>query len=112
MPCRKFHHYILEFLNCIEAGLPFPLITCNHSGYWVEFRKNMYNADSLREKGLNNRQIDALLFYKEKGKITSSEYAKRYHISDRTARRDLSDLKEKKILENEGDTKVSIYLFP
>ena len=103
----------IEKINsyCTEAGLPLPLISYNHSGCWVEFRKNIYNAEILRERGLNERQIDALLFYKEKGQITSPEYAQKYNVSDRTARRDLSDLVDKKLLKNEGDTKSSRYVF-
>jgi len=42
----------------------------------------------------------------------SSEYAEKYNISDRTARRDLSELVEKELLKNEGDTKSSRYIFP
>jgi len=45
--------------------------------------------------GLNERQLDALLFFKTKGEIISSEYVKRYNINDRTARRDLTELVEK-----------------
>jgi ATP-dependent DNA helicase RecG len=55
--------------------------------------------------------MDALLFFKEKGEITSSEYAEKYKISDRTARRDLSELVEKRLLKNEGDTNLSKYIF-
>jgi DeoR/GlpR family transcriptional regulator of sugar metabolism len=34
------------------------------------------------------------------------------YISDRTARRDLSELAEKELLKNEGDNKFSRYIFP
>ena len=97
--------------HCTDAGLPLPLLSYNHSGYWVEFRKDIYNHDSLKEMGLNERQVDALIHFKSKGEIVSSEYAQKYHISDRTARRDLSDLAEKKFLKNEGYTKFSRYVF-
>jgi len=40
-----------------------------------------------------------LLFFKGKGEISSSEYAKKYNVSDRTARRDLSELTEKNYLK-------------
>lgn len=98
--------------NCIEAGLPLPLIYYNTGGCWVEFRKDTYNYDLLKEMGLNERQIDALSFFKVKGEITSWEYAEKYKISDRTARRDLSELIEMKLLKNEGDTNKSKYVFP
>ena len=60
---------------------------------------------------MNERQLDALVYFKSKGEITSSEYAEKYNISDRTARRDLSELTEKKLLESEGDTNLSKYIF-
>jgi len=59
----------IEKINelCAKAGLPLPLITYNHSGYWVEFRKDIYNEQSLKELGLNDRQIKAVLYVKENG---------------------------------------------
>jgi ATP-dependent DNA helicase RecG len=65
----------------------------------------------VRALGLNERQRDALLFFKEQREITTSKYAQKYDVSDRTARRDLSDLVEKKLLTNEGDNKLSRYFF-
>ena len=56
----------------------------------------------LKKLELNDRQVDAILFYREKGEITSSEYAERYKVFDRTARRDLSELIEMKLLNNKG----------
>jgi len=61
--------------------------------------------------GLNERQVDAILFYREKGEITSSEYAEKYNITDRMARNDLRDLAEKKLLKKHSDNKLSKYVF-
>jgi ATP-dependent DNA helicase RecG len=90
----------IEKINelCTKAGLPLPLITYNHSGSWVEFRKDIYNADSLREKGLNERQIKAVLYVAENKKITNSEYQKLNDVSRATANRDLTELVQKNIL--------------
>ena len=79
--------------------------------FWLTFRKDIYNKEDLNNLGLNERQVDALLFFKDKGEIISSEYAKKYNVSDRTARRDLSELTEMKLLKNEGDNKLSKYIF-
>ncbi|MCL2247351.1 MAG: putative DNA binding domain-containing protein [Lentimicrobiaceae bacterium] len=99
----------IEKINelCAEAGLPLPSITYNHSGCWVEFRK----AVDFNSLGLNERQIDALSYFKTKGEITSSEYAERYKVTDRTARNDLSDLENKEILIKQGETKSAKYVF-
>lgn len=98
--------------QCAAAGLPSPIFENTGSDFWVTFRKNLLNEEDLRAKGLNERQIDALVFFKTKGIIHSSEYATKYGITDRTARRDLSDLVKRKLLENKGDTKSSRYYFP
>ena len=97
--------------QCVAVGLPTPQFMPDGSDFWVVFKKNIYNKEDLSKLGLNERQIDALVYFKTKGEIVSSEYAEKYNISDRTARRDLSELAEKKLLKNEGDTKVSRYIF-
>ncbi|MGK6351593.1 ATP-binding protein [Parapedobacter sp. DT-150] len=97
--------------QCLKAGLPEPLYDYDMSGFWVVFRKDIYNMEYLSGLGLNDRQIDALLFFKTKGEIVNSEYVKRYDITDRTARRDLSELVEKQLLNREGDKKSSRYLY-
>jgi ATP-dependent DNA helicase RecG len=96
---------------CLEANIPVPQFSCKGNDFWTVFRKDIYNKEYLSKLGLNERQVEALLFFKEKGEITSSEYAEKYNVSDRTARRDLSELTEKKLLKNEGDNKLSKYVF-
>jgi len=44
------------------------------SGFWVEFRKDKFNIEYFESLGLNKRQIEALIYVKEKSKITNSEY--------------------------------------
>jgi ATP-dependent DNA helicase RecG len=87
--------------QCAEAGIPVPAYSNEGSDFWVIFRKDIFNKEDLNRLGLSERQMDALMFFKGKGEVTSSEYAQRYNISDRTARRDLSDLIEMKLLKNE-----------
>lgn len=98
--------------ECKQAGIPEPLFGYDSSEISVEFRKDIYNEKYLSEIGLNNRQLDALLFFKSKGEILSSEYMKRYTISDRTARYDLTELVQKNLLIKEGERKGTRYIFP
>lgn len=93
------------------AGLPDPIFTNEGSDFWVIFRKDIYNQEHLGKMGLNHRQVDALLFFKAKGIITTSEYARKYDVSDRTARRDLVELVDRKLLSSEGDKKLSRYKY-
>jgi ATP-dependent DNA helicase RecG len=58
---------------CREAGLPEPVLE-EYQGFRVIFRKGLYNEEYLRELGLNERQIEAFFYVKEKGKITNTEY--------------------------------------
>ncbi len=97
--------------QCAAAGLPAPQFSPNGSDFWVTFRKDIYNKENLSKLGLNERQVDALIFFKSKGEITSSEYAAKYNITDRTARADLIELVEKEILIKQGDLKTAKYIF-
>ena len=58
---------------------------------------------------LNDRQKDALNFFK--GKISNSDYAKRYGVSPKTAQRDLTDMTDKNLIDTEGEKKFLRYIF-
>lgn len=89
--------------QCAAAGLPQPLYYYESSGFWVVFRKDLLNEEDLQAKGLNPRQIKAVLYVKEKGKITNKEYQEINQVSKRTASSDLADLVDKYgLLENFG----------
>jgi len=96
---------------CVVNGLPKPTYLVEGSDFWVEFKKDIYHREFLTDLDLNDRQLDALLFYKLKGEIVSSEYVLRYNVTDRTARRDLTGLIEKSLLLKQGDRKTTKYVF-
>ena len=94
---------IEKMLNyCLEARIPAPNYSFGGSDFLVEFRKDIYNDEYFTGLGLNERQIKAVLYVKEKGKITNSDYQEINEIAERTASRDLADLVSKKILINSG----------
>lgn len=94
---------------CIAGGLPEPSYLVEGSDFWVEFRKDIYNAEYLVSLGLNNRQVNAVLFAKEKGKITNSNYQTLNNISKRTATTELTELVDKfKVLLKMGTSGSSI----
>lgn len=89
--------------QCAKAGLPQPLYYYDSSGFWVVFRKDLFNEEDLQAKGLNPRQIKAIMYVKEKGKITNSEYQKINTVARQTATKDLNELtKVFKLLINKG----------
>jgi ATP-dependent DNA helicase RecG len=81
--------------QCFNFGLPGPLFFFKSSGFWIEFRKDIYNHNQLKDLGLNERQIKAVLFVKEKGKITNKDYQEINDCSRNTASNDLSELVNK-----------------
>jgi ATP-dependent DNA helicase RecG len=96
---------------CKAATLPEPIFIYRTSGFWVEFRKDIYNEDSLKEMELNERQINALLFFKNKGEILTSMYMQQCNVSERTARNDLMELVDKELLVKQGSLKTAKYLY-
>ena len=52
--------------------------------------------------GLSRRQIKAVEYIKEKGKITNKEYQELCDVSQPTANRDLQDMVDKNVLKQEG----------
>ena len=79
---------------CEAQGLPQPFYNIDGSDFWIEFR-DLFNEQGLIERGLNERQIKALFFIKEKGEITKKEYQELNNISVRTAVYELKELVEK-----------------
>lgn len=94
---------------CLEVGIPAPNYSFEGSDFLVEFRKDIYHEEYLIELGLNERQIEALLFFKFLGVITSSEYQAKFDVSERTARYDLANLVERKLILKLGDKKSTKY---
>ena len=65
-------------------------------------KKDYYTEERLKEMGLNNRQIKAVIYVKEKGKITNKEYQEINNCSRNTASNDLRRLVESDILKESG----------
>jgi len=90
----------LKIINsCKEAGLPEPEFTERDGGILVTLFKDVFSVEQLKKLGLNKRQIKAVLFVKENGKITNKEYMSSFNVSRITATRDLQDLVKRNILK-------------
>jgi ATP-dependent DNA helicase RecG len=63
--------------------------------FLVKLFKDNLNEEQLAELGLNERQVKAIGFVKEKGKISNSDFQELYGVSKATATRDLAELVEK-----------------
>src|SRR5690606_20618030 len=93
--------------TCKLADLPEPDMKELDGGFIITLFKDNISLEKLGKLGLNERQVKAVLFVKENGKITNSEYQELYSISKATATRDLTELVENyNVLEKLGQTGV------
>jgi ATP-dependent DNA helicase RecG len=95
--------------TCKQADLPEPEMIELDGGFSVTLMKESKIDENLI---LNERQIDALVYFKPFNEIVISEYFKRYNITERTARRDLAELVKNKLIIKVGDKKATKYYYP
>ncbi len=95
--------------TCIKAGLPEPQFE-EDQGFRVIFRKDIYTEEYLRNLGLNERQIKAVMYVKEKGKITNKEYREMTGLSDEGVRIHMNELVEKGVLLSKGKGRSTHYV--
>ncbi|MCD4843288.1 MAG: helix-turn-helix domain-containing protein [Methanosarcinales archaeon] len=96
--------------HCLDAGLPEPIFE-EYQGFQVVFRKDVYDEEYLRSLNLNERQIKAVMYVKEKEQITNKEYQEVCATSNRTASRDLADLVSSGLFDQVGITgKGTVYI--
>src|SRR5690606_17002379 len=91
--------------TCKVAELPEPEMSERDGGFLLTILKDTLNKEQLEKLGLNERQVKAVLFVKEKGKISNSEYQELYDVSKATATRDLTELVDKwELIDKVGQT--------
>ncbi len=93
-----------------EAKLPEPEFKEEMGGFSVYFRKDIYTEEYLRKIGLSERQIKAVMYVKEKGKITNREYREIFNLSDEGARLDLMNLVKRQIFKIVGKGRNAHYV--
>jgi len=95
--------------SCKQSELPEPDMQELDGGFIITLFKNNLTEELLIKLGLNDRQVKAVLFVKEKGRITNTEYQELNKTSDRTALRDLEILTEVNVLVKVGEKKGTHY---
>jgi len=95
--------------SCEAAGLPTPEIEETEGGFKVTLFKGRFSKEHLVEMGLNERQIRAVMYVRENGRITSKEYQELNNISKRTSAYELADLVEKHKLLRRLGASTGIY---
>ena len=89
--------------------MPEPTIAILDGGILVTLFKDKYSTEQLRSLGLSERQLVAVEFVKENGKITNNELQQLLNLSERTILRELDDLVNKNILIRKGEKKGTFY---
>jgi ATP-dependent DNA helicase RecG len=92
-----------------EANLPEPEFKEEFAGFSLYLRKDYYTEERPKETGLNDRQIKAVMYVKENGKITNKEYQELNNIKKRQTSEDLAFLENKGVLEKIGTTGRGTY---
>jgi ATP-dependent DNA helicase RecG len=95
--------------ECINTGLPEPIFKSEFGGISVTLFKDKYTEKHLQEVGLNERQIKAVYYAKEKEFITNSIYQELCDTSERTASRDLENLTVLNVFKKFGEKKGTRY---
>jgi ATP-dependent DNA helicase RecG len=90
--------------ECIEWGLPEPEFEFTGMSLIITFRSEITEG-YLREKGLNERQIKAVMHVKENGSITNRGYQAINSTFRRTASSELGELVEWGVLKKIGTGK-------
>ncbi len=108
---ERYGSGIQRIMNaCKSSNLPMPVFEEKFGGFLVIFRKDAYTEEYLKELGLNERQIKAVMYVREKGKITNREYQELNTVSNKTAYLDLSNGVNKDVFISEGTGKQVRYV--
>jgi len=89
---------------CRERGLPEPNFDLRADSFIITLWRDWLTDEVLAGLQLNDRQRQALVFVKTKGRITNRDYREQTGVIIRTASRDLEDLVGKGVLDKVGTT--------
>ena len=95
--------------ECVTNDFPEPEYFEDMGMFGVTFSKDIYTEEYLRNLDLNKRQIKAVIYARDEGKITNKEYQEVAGVKERLATMELNDLVSKAILEKYGTTGRGTY---
>lgn len=103
----------LEMIKqCKAHGLPEPDFVSERN---LEFKtilaRDIFTEDILKQMGFNERQLKAIKYVKQNGKITNTEYQRFFEIAKRQATNDLNELEKKGVLIRVGKTGRGTYYY-
>ena len=94
----------MEMLRqCKKAGLPEPeFVSVRNLEFQTIIARDVYTDVALANMGLNERQLTAVKYVKEKGRISNKIYQEINKISKATATRELAKLVEVRLFTQKG----------
>lgn len=95
--------------DCRAAGLPEPEFESYGDSFRTVFRKTIPVEERFAGVGLNERQMKALRYVTERGRMTLAEYAELVQAPKRTLQRDLQELVQKGLLVKHGTARATWY---
>ncbi len=100
----------LEMIKqCREKGLPEPDFNVNRGEFRVVIPRDILTESRAKQLGLNERQLMAIKYIKEHGKITNKEYQNITGLKKRQSTDDLKLLEEKAVIGRIGKTGKGVY---
>jgi ATP-dependent DNA helicase RecG len=80
----------------IDSDLEVPIFQDRGSSFWVTLKgaKTVVPLPDMSDLGLNERQVQALLYLRSRGRLTNRVYQQEFEVSERTALYDLQGLVE------------------
>jgi len=94
---------------CRSAGLPEPQFEQRSGSFVITLWRDWLTAEVIAKLDLNDRQRQALVSIKAKGRITNQDLREKTGVVIRTASRDLEDLVAKGVLQKVGTTGRSTF---
>ncbi len=92
--------------ECEAQKLPLPEFNYDMSGFFVKFNKYRYSREALAQHGLNERQVECILYMmRNHATITNQAYQEMFSISKRSAGNDLKELVDHFLMLTKSNTK-------
>lgn len=86
--------------SCKQANLPEPERNEIDGGFSLILHSDKVSSKQITKLGFNDRQVKAVLFVKEQGRITNKEFQEIFGVARMTATRDLTELVDKGVLKS------------
>ena len=91
--------------QCRAQGAPEPdFVLIRNMEFRTILPRDIFTVDALERLGLNKRQLAAVKYIKEHGRISNHIYQELNKTTKRTSSRDLSDLVSQGVLRKSGVT--------